>query len=200
MPGKRAQSDPRAAELEKQVTRFFMETHETLSGAKREARAVMTARKGEEAAVRAARERLPLGGALDTALDDYETRLADEYSYIDPFGAHVGKREVMNRLRTGEGIFESFNRTALNVRVVGSVALVTNRVDVKGDLEGQDVSGSYHESHTLVLDENDQWTLVASQLTRIQEPNELFLKAVDCDAAFLSPGAEVINPPTTLVR
>jgi hypothetical protein len=167
-------------QIEQEVRAFFTTTHERLLAAKKRAEADLRRRTGAEGVVLAARERKPLGGALDAVVNEYGGHLAPEYTFVDPSGALLNRAQMLDGLRAGAGIFEDFTRTQTNVRVYGNRAVVTSLIKVRGESAGQEVTGQYYETHTLLR--NGGLVLLATQLTRIQEINALVEKLVDaCD-------------------
>ncbi|HMB92931.1 MAG TPA: nuclear transport factor 2 family protein [Rhodothermales bacterium] len=181
-------------EQEQEIIDFLNHTHEALTAARRESGALLSVRRGEDAVKASVKAGLSLGEALDSVVDDFEASVDDRYTYVDPNGVLVRKRDFLQGLRSGRSIFDDFARADHEVRFVDDIAIVTNRSHVQGEVEGQSISGSYVESH--ILQRQDQgWTLLASQVTPVVELNELVIKAVDCDDALLAPGTEVSNPP-----
>lgn len=165
---------------QQEVADFFAKYHDTLTTSKQKALSTMAASKGKEGVDSATRANLPLGRILDDAVRDFGAHVAEEYTYIDPFGAVLTKQDLIQGLRSGEGIFDNATRTQEDVRIYDDVAVSTSLLTVKGEFKEQDISGEYWETHTLTQAGNE-WQLVASQATQVQKLSELSLKAADCD-------------------
>lgn len=168
------------AKSEQEVAQFFAKHHDALTTSKKKALAALTASKGKEGIDEARRAKLPLGRILDDAVKEFGAHIAEEYTYIDPFGIIITKPQVIERLRSGEGIFDDLIRRQHNVRVYKDLAVSTSLVKVKGELNNEDVSGEYWETHTLQRVGKD-WQLIASQSTEVLRLSALLLKAADCD-------------------
>jgi hypothetical protein len=163
---------------EQEVAEFFAKHHDALTASKKKALAALSTE--EKAAIDFAKGKLPLGRILDDAVNVFGSTVAEEYTFIDPFGAITTKQHLIQGLRTGEGIFDNLTRTQQDVRVFKDVAVSTSLVKVKGDLNDQDISGEYWQTDTLQKVGNS-WQLVASQITQVQRISALLLKAADCD-------------------
>jgi hypothetical protein len=167
-------------EVKQEIDEFLTKSHESLVIAKREALAVLTAREGPEAVEAIQRSQLPLGGVLDSVIREYATHIADDYTFVGPYGEVVTKQELLQRLRTGVGIFEDFARTQHDIRVYGELAVSTSLIKVKGEIDGQEVDGQYWETHTMQNHEGRR-IFLATQVTRVRELDALLRKALDCD-------------------
>lgn len=168
------------AKSEQEVAQFFAKYHDALTTSKKKAMSALTASKGREAIEEARKAKLPLGQILDDAVKEYGTHIAEEYTYIDPFGIVITKPQVIQRLRCGDGIFDDLIRRQHNVRIYNDLAVSTSLVKVKGDLGNEDINGEYLETHTLQRVGKD-WQLVASQITEVQRLSALVQKVADCD-------------------
>jgi hypothetical protein len=154
-------------QMQREVIEFFTEHHEALKAAKKESQTDLAARVGDEAALAAKKKGMPLGGALDNLIALLDSRIADDYTFIDPYGEIVYKPRLIQRLRSGRAIFDNFIYSQQNVRIYGDMAVMTNLATVHGVLDGREVSGKYFETHTLHKKDTG-WQLLASQMNLIQ--------------------------------
>jgi hypothetical protein len=168
--------------LEQEVAEFFAKHHDALTTSKQKALTTMAASKGKATVDSARKAKLPLGRVLDDAVSEYSSHVAEEYTFIDPYGAVMTKQHLIQGLRSGEGIFDDLTRTQHDVRIYKDLAVSTSLVKVKGEYNDQDISGEYWETHTLQR-VGSGWQLVASQATQVQKLSALLLKAADCDDA-----------------
>jgi len=65
----------------------------------------------------------------------------------------------------------------MNVRIYGETAVITGRSPIK--VKGQDVSGEYRFTHVWIK-RSDRWQVVASQVTRIADPEQESLARGGC--------------------
>jgi uncharacterized protein (TIGR02246 family) len=94
--------------------------------------------------------------------------LADDFTEIDPMGMTHTKEAALANAKSGDLVFESFTPRDMKARVYGDTAVVTGLSTVKGTHKGQDISGDYRFTDTLVK-RNGRWQAVASQATGVME-------------------------------
>jgi ketosteroid isomerase-like protein len=94
---------------------------------------------------------------------------ADEFLLTDPTGEVSDKKANMEAFRSGAYAFESFTDSDVKARVYGDTAVVAGRSDIKGKVQGQDITGPYRFTRLYVKREG-RWQMAAEQLTRIGKP------------------------------
>ncbi len=104
-----------------------------------------------------------LGGNDAAALDRI---YADNYTFVNESGEVTTKAPRLAAIRAGELKYESVSSEDVSVRLYGDTAVTTSRVTSKGQSKGQDISGQYRVTLTLVKMKG-RWQLVAAQATRI---------------------------------
>ena len=95
--------------------------------------------------------------------------LADDFTFVSPFGAILTKEQRLGEIKPGGVHFDSYAVDDVKVRVYGDTAVVTNQSTVAGKLGDQDLSGQYRVTSVFVK-KGGNWQLVAAQSTRINPP------------------------------
>ena len=116
---------------------------------------------------------------LDVQLARYRVIVAERYDDLDQMicdDAHYGhsngnvqsKSEFTDSFRTGRMRWLEFVRSEENVQIDGRLAVLTGRVDLIFEFNGQRIEGA---NRFLEVDrlEGDRWKLLAWQSGRIQE-------------------------------
>jgi ketosteroid isomerase-like protein len=94
--------------------------------------------------------------------------LADDYFIIDPEGQTSDKAQTLEGFKSGAFKFESIEFSDFKVRVYGTTAIVTGGEIVKGNYNGQSVSGTYRFTDIFAR-RGTRWVAVSSQLTPSDE-------------------------------
>ena len=92
-----------------------------------------------------------------TTLDDI---WADDYTFTNPHGALLTKKQRLENIRSGHTQIESVASEDEDVRVYGDTAVITARITLK------EASGHYR-SISVWVNQQGRWRLVANQLTLI---------------------------------
>jgi ketosteroid isomerase-like protein len=92
--------------------------------------------------------------------------IAEDWLVTDPAGAVWTKEQFLAGLKSGEGAVLSFELDNVKVRVYGDAAVVTGRMTAKQTFKGQDISGQYQCTDTLVK-KAGRWQCVATHLSAI---------------------------------
>ena len=98
-----------------------------------------------------------------TTLDDI---WADDYTFTNPHGALLTKKQRLENIRSGHTQIESVASEDEDVRVYGDTAVITARITLKGKYSGKESSGQYR-SISVWVNQQGRWRLVANQLTLI---------------------------------
>jgi ketosteroid isomerase-like protein len=92
--------------------------------------------------------------------------LADDYLGINPNGTLETKADVLANRRAGQVRITGLETENVKVHVYGETAVVTSRVNLRGQNGGRDISGLYH--YTRVYSQRDgQWKIVSFEASRI---------------------------------
>ncbi len=93
-----------------------------------------------------------------------EQHYAPEYTWTSPEGTVNDRKTDIEDAKNYS--FDSLEVSDTRVRVVGDTAVVTGVTALKGKYKGQDFSGSYRFTDTLVR-RDGRWLILASQYTRV---------------------------------
>jgi ketosteroid isomerase-like protein len=105
------------------------------------------------------------GKAADTA--KLGEIIADDWSGIGPDGKSMTKAEFIDGYKSGKMKTESFDMGAVNVKVLGSIAVAQGSDKEKSLFDGKDYSGTY--AWTDVFAKRDgKWVAVRSQTAKIK--------------------------------
>src|SRR4051794_14269826 len=89
-----------------------------------------------------------------------EKILADDWAGIDFTGKTINKAQSLADLKSGASTTQSIDLGDMNVRVLGSTAVVTGSDVEKGTYKGKDSSGKYVWTDVFV-NRNGRWQAVA---------------------------------------
>lgn len=92
---------------------------------------------------------------------------ADDYTFINRLGQMSDKARTLSGLKAGDIKLTANDVSDLKVRLYGNTAVVTGRADVKGTLNGKDITGGVLFTRVLVK-KDGRWQSVALQQTPIQ--------------------------------
>jgi ketosteroid isomerase-like protein len=94
---------------------------------------------------------------------------ADDHIFTNPLGVVQTKAQRLAEMKSGGRTIESFSIADVQVRVYGNTAVVTSRATLKGQRQGQDISGQFRGIDVYVKKQGS-WQVVAAQATRIAQP------------------------------
>jgi len=94
--------------------------------------------------------------------------IAEGCVITDPVGAVWTKAQFLSGLKSGEGAVISAVLDNVKARVYGDAAVVTGRMTARQTLKGQDISGSYQCTDTLIK-KAGRWQCVAIHISRIAQ-------------------------------
>jgi uncharacterized protein (TIGR02246 family) len=91
----------------------------------------------------------------------------DDYTFINPMGQLVTKKERLANLTSGATSLETIDHVSdVLVRFYGDTAVMTSRAAVVGHYSGQEGSGDYR-GMTVWVKRDGRWQLAANQITLI---------------------------------
>jgi len=91
---------------------------------------------------------------------------SDDYTFTNPRGEFLTKKQRMANIKSGATQFESIERDNEAVRIYGNAAVNTGQVTLKAKYGGQEGGGVYRFMNVWVY-RDGRWQLVANQITRI---------------------------------
>lgn len=92
--------------------------------------------------------------------DALERYYASEWLSVSPASVVLSSGKGFSATRSGELVYDSIQIADPVTRVYGQTAVSTSRVTVKGRLKGQEISGTYRVSTTLVK-KGGRWQIIA---------------------------------------
>jgi ketosteroid isomerase-like protein len=106
---------------------------------------------------------------LNSDIAALDRLLADDHIFTNPLGVVQTKAQRLAEIQSGSRKLELFSVTDVQVRVYGDTAVVTGRAMLKGQRQGQDISGQFRGIDVYVKKQG-RWQVVAAQATRIAQP------------------------------
>jgi ketosteroid isomerase-like protein len=97
------------------------------------------------------------------ALEDFWT---DDYTFINPHGALITKKQRLENLKSGHTDVEATARQVEAVHVYGDTTITASRITLKGKYSGKEAGGDYRMLSVWV-NQQGRWRLAANQLTPI---------------------------------
>jgi ketosteroid isomerase-like protein len=91
---------------------------------------------------------------------------SDDYTFINRNGKLSDKAQTMSNLKSGAIKLSKNDVSDMRVRVYGDTAVVTGRTDVKGTIDGKDMTGPVLFTRVYVK-QDGRWQSVAFQQTPV---------------------------------
>jgi hypothetical protein len=95
--------------------------------------------------------------------------LSDEYTFVDPTGATMGKAQEIASYQSGDLKIEALSRSGSKTRLYVGGGLVTGMVTIKGKYKNEDISGDYRYVEMYEPRKSGDWQLYYSQLTKLPD-------------------------------
>ena len=99
-------------------------------------------------------------------IDFIDRFLVEDWLVTDSVGNVWTKAQFLGGLKSGEGAVKSFVLDGMKARIYGDTAVVTGRMTAKQTFQGQDISGQYQCTDTLIKIDG-RWQCVATHLSMI---------------------------------
>ena len=96
--------------------------------------------------------------------------LAENFVGIGPDGTIMSKSEELKSYMTGRQHFEKRDVEERKIRVFGSTAVVTSKVNVEGNYSGKALSGHFRYTRVWSLT-HGQWQIVSFEASRVDDPS-----------------------------
>lgn len=94
--------------------------------------------------------------------------LAESYIGIGPDGTIDSKSEELAARSSGQEHIQQLNVLERRIRIYGSTAVVTSRVELQGEYSGQPLLGEYRYTRVWSL-QRGQWRIVSFEASRIHD-------------------------------
>jgi len=99
-----------------------------------------------------------------------EKLLDDDYIGINANGLISTKDQQLTRMHNRTLMVTKMNVSDVKVKLIGSIAIVTSRVDLEGTNEGASVTGVYRYTRVYRRSPNGGWKVTNFEATRILPP------------------------------
>jgi ketosteroid isomerase-like protein len=106
-----------------------------------------------------------------------EKLLADDYIGITANGLINTKEQQLERMRNRTLMVTKMNVSDVKVKLYGSIAIVTSRVDLEGTNEGTSVTGVYRYTRVYKRSPNGAWKVTNFEATHITPPGTPVLRS-----------------------
>lgn len=97
--------------------------------------------------------------------------LADDYLGINPNGTLETKADALASRRSGQIKIQSIDPENVKVHVYGETAVVTSRVDLRGQNGDRDISGLYRYTRVYSF-RAGEWKIVSFEASRMQSKHD----------------------------
>lgn len=97
-----------------------------------------------------------------------ERLYADDYLVTDDNGATTNKTQEIERLKSGNAVYESTSYEDVKVRVYDNVAIVAGR----GTVKGHGKNGAFHKQYfstNVFVNQNGKWRAVAAHISGVKD-------------------------------
>ena len=115
--------------------------------------------------------------------------LSDDYIGINMTGQVSTKIQQLDRMRTHRFVFTKLDLGEMQVKLVGSIAIVTSRAEVEGTNEGTPVHGTFRYTRVYQRLPSGLWKITSFEATRVPTSRE----SENRDVA--APKAAITVPP-----
>jgi len=148
------------------VAVFALAAWQSTQAAEKESKG-STAGSADEATIMKLTEKIR-DAALKGDVATFQELYADDYLGISAVtGAPSTKTDTINNLKSGKLKYETLTISDVGVHFYGpSTALVTNKTEAKGTLDGKDLSGTYRTAR-LWVKRSGKWQVVFFQSTNV---------------------------------
>ena len=100
-------------------------------------------------------------------IDKLSQIIADDWSGVGYDGAKATKKEFLNDVKSGASKIESFEFGPMDVKVMGTVAVVQGSDTEKSSTKGKDTSGKWVWMDVF-MNRNGKWQAVRSQTAMVK--------------------------------
>jgi ketosteroid isomerase-like protein len=101
-----------------------------------------------------------------------DTLLSDDYIGISMTGQVNTKIQQLDRMRTRKFVLTRLDLGEMQVKLVGSIAIVTSRAQVEGTNDGVAVQGTYRYTRVYQRLPSGGWKITSFEATRVPGPRD----------------------------
>ncbi|WP_254063870.1 nuclear transport factor 2 family protein [Granulicella sp. S190] len=98
--------------------------------------------------------------------------LSDDYIGITMTGQVSTKIQQLDRMRTHKFVLSKLDLGEMQVKLIGSIAIVTSRAEVEGTNEGVAFQGTYRYTRVYQRLPSGVWKITSFEATRVPGPRE----------------------------
>jgi ketosteroid isomerase-like protein len=98
--------------------------------------------------------------------------LSDDYIGISMNGSVYTKTQQLDRMRSKKVVLSRLDFDDMKVKMVGSIAIVTSRVEVEGSNEGVPVKGTFRYTRVYKRLPPDGWQITSFEATRVPQSRQ----------------------------
>jgi hypothetical protein len=105
---------------------------------------------------------------LDRDIAALERLYADDYTVTDESGATTNKTQEIDRLKSGNAVYEATSYEDVKVRVYDKVAIVAGR----GTVKGRGKTGVFHKQYfstNIFVQQNGVWRAVSAHISGVKD-------------------------------
>lgn len=116
-----------------------------------------------------------------------DTLLSDDYIGITVTGQVNTKTQQLDRMRTHKTELSRLDIGEMQVKLVGSIAIVTSRAEVEGTTDGKPISGTFRYTRVYQHLPSGDWKITSFEATRVPSPGQHHNHGEDKDASNTAP-------------
>jgi ketosteroid isomerase-like protein len=98
--------------------------------------------------------------------------LSDDYIGISMTGQVNTKAQQLDRVRSHKFVLSRLDLGEMQVKLVGSIAIVTSRAEVEGTSDGMPVKGTFRYTRVYQHLPSGEWKITSFEATRVPEPRD----------------------------
>lgn len=103
--------------------------------------------------------------------------LSDDYIGISVTGQVNTKAQQLDRMRARKVVITRIDLVERQVKLVGSIAIVTSRAEVEGTNDGVPINGTFRYTRVYQRLPSGIWKITSFEATRVPTPNRMPTKA-----------------------
>ena len=109
---------------------------------------------------------------LSGDVDTMDSLLSDDYIGISMTGQVNTKTQQLDRMRAHKIVLSKIDLGEMQVKLVGSIAIVTSRAEVEGTNDGAPIKGTFRYTRVYQRLPSGQWKITSFEATRVPSPDD----------------------------
>lgn len=109
---------------------------------------------------------------LSGDVDTMDKLLSDDYIGISMTGQVNTKMQQLDRMRRHKLVLTRLDLGEMQVKLVGSIAIVTSRAEVEGSADGIPVKGTFRYTRVYQRLASGAWKITSFEATRVPAPGD----------------------------